>query len=142
MKKLIVSHGTMKPRERPHCGARAAAYRVMADALEADMLNPDSRYTNPGNAQRTAKKSRYDPSKERASWVAGCSAAPTQRDSIPIVPARGFHRGRGAASRARAQAPRGFRHGSLAPWKGWSPLQEGEGRKPLKKQAPFSPINH
>jgi hypothetical protein len=27
-------------RERPHCGARAAAYRVMADALEADMLNP------------------------------------------------------------------------------------------------------
>ncbi len=41
-----------------------AAYRVMADALEFDMQNPDSHYTNPGNTHLDHKKARYDPSKE------------------------------------------------------------------------------
>jgi hypothetical protein len=41
-----------------------AAYRVMADTLEFDMQNPDSHYTNPGNAHHGLKKARYDPSKE------------------------------------------------------------------------------
>ncbi len=54
----------------------AAAYRVMADAIEIDLLNPDAKYTNPVNIQRDYKKARQDPSMERASWVSGCSRAP------------------------------------------------------------------
>jgi hypothetical protein len=51
----------------------AAAYRVMADAIENDLQNPDSKYTNPATSQRVIKKSRPDPSLDRASWMLGRS---------------------------------------------------------------------
>jgi hypothetical protein len=72
----------------------AAANRVMADAIENDLQNPDAKYTNPANSQREFKKARQDPSLERASWVSGCSAALARRDSTPSVSVRGFLRGR------------------------------------------------
>jgi hypothetical protein len=79
-----------------------AAYRVMADAIETDLQNPDSKYTNPASSQRDFKKARQDPSLERASWVSGCSAALSRRDSTPSGSGRGFQRGRNNPSRAFA----------------------------------------
>ncbi len=64
-----------------------AAYRLIADAVESDIENPDSRYTNPGKAMPLIKKPRYDPSLHRDGWVAGCSAALQRRDSGPNKPA-------------------------------------------------------
>jgi hypothetical protein len=64
-----------------------AAYRLIADALESDIENPDSRYTNPGKASALFKKPRYDPSLHRDGWVIGCSAALPRRDSGPHKPA-------------------------------------------------------
>ncbi len=58
-----------------------AAYRLIADALESDIENPDSRYTNPGKLAPLFKKPRYDPSLHRDGWVSGCSAALPRRDS-------------------------------------------------------------
>jgi hypothetical protein len=86
----------------------AVAYRVMADAIEADLLNPDSKYTNPSSSQRVVKKSRPDPSLDRASWVAGCSAALPRRDSIPFRGARGPQRWRGYPARAHAALPHAY----------------------------------
>jgi hypothetical protein len=80
----------------------AVAYRVMADAIETDLLNPDSKYTNPATSQRVFKKSRPDPSLNRASWVAGFSAALPRRDSTPSGGIRGFQRGRNYPARAHA----------------------------------------
>jgi lysophospholipase L1-like esterase len=61
-----------------------AAYRLIADALESDIENPDSRYTNPGKPAPLSKKPRYDPSLHREGWVSGCSAALPRRDSGPL----------------------------------------------------------
>jgi lysophospholipase L1-like esterase len=66
----------------------SAAYRLIAEALEADIENPDARYTNPGKATSLFKKPRYDPSLHRDGWVAGCSAALPRRDSGQISPAQ------------------------------------------------------
>ncbi len=57
----------------------------MADVLEPDIQNPDLRYTNPGNTHHAPEKARCDPSKEQASWVSGCSAALTKRDSVRLI---------------------------------------------------------
>jgi hypothetical protein len=80
----------------------AAAYRIMADAIENDLLNQDSKYTNPASIQRDVKKTRPDPSLERASWVSGCSAALSRRDSAPSSSGSGSQRGRNNPSRAFA----------------------------------------
>jgi hypothetical protein len=99
----------------------SAAYRMIAGAIEADLQDPDARYTNPPkHHQSGAKKARHDPSRERAGWVDGCSAALPRRDSAPGSvqrgrgmhsahsapgpPTRGYYRGRGSA--------RGFNRGS------------------------------
>ncbi len=94
-----------------------AAYRRMAEVLEADLLNPESKYTNPGSTLRAAKKLRPDPCLERASWVAGCSAALPRRDSNLTIGSGGLYRGRSAAPRARGPPSRGSRHSSLTLWK-------------------------
>jgi hypothetical protein len=81
----------------------AAAYRVMADAIETDLQNPDAKYTNPVNIQRDYKKARQDLSMERASWVSGCSAALARRDSMPSGSGRGSLRGQNTPTRAFAR---------------------------------------
>jgi hypothetical protein len=90
-----------------------AAYRLIAEAIELDLQDQDARYTNPPkDFHQSAKRPRYDPSRERAGWVDGCSAALPRRDSAPlpvlrgrgalaprghmVVPARGNQRGRGS----------------------------------------------
>jgi hypothetical protein len=60
----------------------AAAYRCMAELLEKDILNNESRYTNPGK-QQTNKKPKFDLSLVRADWVMGCSAPASRRDTMP-----------------------------------------------------------
>jgi hypothetical protein len=46
------------------------------EAIEADLQDPDAKYTNPPkDTLQSAKKPRHDPSRERAGWVDGCSAA-------------------------------------------------------------------
>jgi lysophospholipase L1-like esterase len=68
----------------------AAAYRVIAEALDTDAANPDARYTNPGRKDTRHKKPRYDPSLHRDEWISGCSAALQRRDCYPPkTPARG-----------------------------------------------------
>jgi hypothetical protein len=42
-----------------------AAYRMMADSLESDIGNTESRYTNPGKPDPMSKKTRYNPSLDR-----------------------------------------------------------------------------
>ncbi len=81
----------------------SAAYRVMADAIENDLSSPDSKYTNPATTQRGEKRMRTDFSMERASWVAGCSAALSRRDSAPASSRNPSQRGRNTPSRASAQ---------------------------------------
>ncbi len=98
----------------------SAAYRMIAEAIEADLQDPEARYTNPPKeTQPSSKKARHDPSRERAGWVDGCSAALPRRDSVPVpvqrgrgalashsttgLPPRGYYRGRGSA--------RGFQRG-------------------------------
>jgi hypothetical protein len=85
----------------------AAAYRVMADAIETDLQNPDSKYTNPATSQRVIKKSRPDPSLDRASWLAGCSAALSRRDSTPSGSGRGFQQLPCASLRTPTSRPHG-----------------------------------
>jgi hypothetical protein len=104
-----------------------AAYRMIAGAIEADLLDSDARYTNPPKGfQPGPKKARHDPSLERAGWVDGCSAALPRRDSVPCTVQRGrsanssgsapvhstrsFYRGRGSA--------RGSTRGSTRPGRG------------------------
>jgi hypothetical protein len=48
----------------------SVAYRMIAEAIEADLQDLDVRYTNPPKQIQTgAKKARHDPSQERAGWV-------------------------------------------------------------------------
>jgi hypothetical protein len=69
----------------------AAAYRMIAGAIEADLMDVDARYTNPPKGLQTGpKKARHDPSRERAGWVDGCSAALPRRDSAPVPGLRGW----------------------------------------------------
>ncbi len=98
----------------------SAAYRMIAEAIVADLQDLDARYTNPPKQiQSSAKKAHHDPSRERAGWVDGCSAALPRRDSAPGpvqrgrgtgtppiapgLPARRYNRGRGSG--------RGFQRG-------------------------------
>ncbi len=100
-----------------------ATYRLIAEAIEADLQDPDARYTNPPKEfQQSAKKARHDPSRERAGWVDGCSAALPRRDSAPVPvqrgrgaytprgpisqPPRGYYRGRGSAKGFQRGYPR------------------------------------
>jgi hypothetical protein len=79
-----------------------AAYRLIAEAIEADLLDPEARYTNPPkDAQQYAKKARHDPSREHAGWVDGCSAALPRRDSAPVA----MNRGRGAPAPRTSMGP-------------------------------------
>jgi hypothetical protein len=87
-----------------------AAYRLIAEAIEADLQDPDAKYTNPPkDTHQSAKKPRHDPSRERAGWVDGCSAALPRRDSAPIP----MNRGRGAHTphSSMGPPPRGYNRG-------------------------------
>jgi hypothetical protein len=87
-----------------------AAYRMIAGAIEADLLDGDTRYTNPPKGlQAGAKKARHDPSLERAGWVDGCSAALPRRDSAPCPVQRG--RSTNSSHSAPVQSTRGFFRG-------------------------------
>jgi hypothetical protein len=104
-----------------------AAYRLIAEAIEADLQDPSAKYTNPPkDSLQPAKKARHDPSMERAGWVDGCSAALPRRDSAPAPinrgrgvhtprssmgpPPRGYNRGRGGArSFYRGSSRSGYR---------------------------------
>ncbi len=79
-----------------------AAYRQMAELIEADLANQDARYTNPTQKHSTEKMPRTDLSLQRAEWVAGCSAAANRRD---------IHSNRG-------QRPRVLAHGSPTAFRG------------------------
>jgi hypothetical protein len=99
----------------------SVAYRMIAEAIEADLQDLDASYTNPPpkKIQTGAKKARHDPNQERAGWVDGCSAALPRRDSVtgprqrgrsisalpatPGPPPCRYNRGRGSA--------RGFQQG-------------------------------
>ncbi len=52
----------------------------MAELLEQDICNPDSKFTNPRIKSSNNKKPRLDLSLEQAEWVTGCSAATTRQD--------------------------------------------------------------
>ncbi len=87
-----------------------AAYRLIAEAIEADLQDPDAKYTNlPKDSLQPAKKSRHDPSRERAGWVDGCSAALPRRDSAPVLTNRG--RGAHAPRSSMGPPPRGYNRG-------------------------------
>jgi hypothetical protein len=117
-----------------------AAYRMIAGTIEADLQDPDARYTNPPKQlQSGSKKARHDPSRERAGWVDGCSAALPRRDSAPGSvqrgrgansahtatgpPSRGYYRGRGSA--------RGFNRGSHRAGRGRPSAVTGAATRPL-----------
>jgi hypothetical protein len=83
---------------------------LIAEAIEADLQDPDARYTNPPkDTQQYAKKARHDPSCERAGWVDGCSAALPRRDSAPAPMNRG--RGAHAPRTSMGPPPRGYFRG-------------------------------
>ncbi len=67
----------------------SAAYRVIAESIEEDLSDNGARYTNPARALQVLKRPRYDPSKDRAAWVRGCSAALPRRDSAHHTQSRG-----------------------------------------------------
>ncbi len=69
-----------------------AAYRMMVDHIEQDLLNSDDRYTNPARRESDVKGTKNDLSLERASWVRGCSAATTRRDIPASQATRGSQR--------------------------------------------------
>jgi hypothetical protein len=105
-----------------------AAYRKMAHDLEADLLTPEARYTNPVRSgdRSPAKKLKPDDSLNRASWVNGCPAALPRRDSAGRKPRGNTFRGSTSSARpARGgPAPRGHyshRGRGYAPRTGWPP---------------------
>jgi hypothetical protein len=61
-----------------------AAYRQMAEHIEADLANSEARYTNPVKKVPSDKRQRVDLSLQRADWVSGCSAAASRREN-PII---------------------------------------------------------
>jgi hypothetical protein len=69
-----------------------AAYRIIVDHIEQDLLNSDARYTNPARRESDAKQTKNDLSLERASCVRGCSAATTRRDIPASQATRGSQR--------------------------------------------------
>jgi hypothetical protein len=75
-----------------------AAYRMMSDLIELDLLNSDARYTNATRRDNTVKRPKTDLSLDRASWVSGCSAAATRRDIMPTQNARSARGHRGTFS--------------------------------------------
>jgi hypothetical protein len=58
-----------------------AAYRQMAEHIEADLANSEARYTNPVKKAPSDKRQRVDLSLQRADWVSGCSAAASRREN-------------------------------------------------------------
>jgi hypothetical protein len=104
------------------------AYRKMAHDLEADLLTPEARYTNPVRSRDKAKAKRLktDDSLNRASWVNGCPAALPRRDSANRKP-RGsiYRRSTSFARLARGgSVPHGrysHRGRGYAPRTGWLP---------------------
>jgi hypothetical protein len=87
-----------------------AAYRLIAEAIETDIQDPDARYTNPPkDVQQYSKKARHDPSLERAGWVDGCSAALPRRDSASVSSTRG--KGAQASRSSMDPPPRGYNRG-------------------------------
>jgi hypothetical protein len=58
-----------------------AAYRQMAELIEADLTNAEARYTNPVKKLPAEKKQKIDLSLQRADWVSGCSAAANRREN-------------------------------------------------------------
>jgi hypothetical protein len=109
-----------------------AAYRLIADAIEMDLQDPEARYTNPPkDLHQSAKRARYDPSRERAGWVDGCLAALPRRNSapLPVHRGRGTHAPRGHMAEPARGTPRGRgsfknfqrgynRSGSRGPYRG------------------------
>jgi hypothetical protein len=83
----------------------SAAYRVIADSIVADLSDIGACYTNPAKSLQAPKKSRYDPSLDRAGWVSGCPAALPRLDSAKRKPSRGNTLVRGGWS----PSPRGQR---------------------------------
>jgi hypothetical protein len=78
----------------------AAAYRCMAELLELDISDPDSRYTNPMKSVADNKKPKLDLSTDSVDWVTGCSAAAPRRDFCKKPLARGqSFGGHGVANR-------------------------------------------
>ncbi len=114
-----------------------AAYRCMADQLEQDMGNPDSKYTNPKIRSATSKKPRLDLSLERADWVTGCSAATSRQDLRGRTTPRMLgHRGHWPARRGagphRSGSMRGSLHGSahkLSGFRRGGPHYRGGGKR-------------
>ncbi len=68
----------------------SAAYRMIADSLESDIRNTESRHTNPGKPDPMSKKTRYDPSPDGDGWISGCSAALPCLDLGPHRPPYGL----------------------------------------------------
>jgi hypothetical protein len=60
------------------------AYKVIADALLDDIINPESRYTNmpKGDQEPNRKKPKIDLAATRQDWVSGCSATLPRRDTV------------------------------------------------------------
>ncbi len=113
-----------------------AAYRQMAELIEADLANHDARYTNPTQKHSAVKKPKPDLSLQRAEWVAGCSAAANRRyinssrGQRPRVPThggpsapRGAHNRGNLGGRGRAGHTHGHNsaHGSFASAPGYNP---------------------
>jgi hypothetical protein len=114
----------------------SVAYRMIAEAIEADLQDLDARYTNPPKQiQTSAKKARHNPSQERAGLVDGCSAALPRRDSVtgpgqkgrsigalpstPGPPPRRYNHGRGSARGFQRGYPQsGSRGYPLRGWRG------------------------
>jgi hypothetical protein len=111
-----------------------AAYRKMASDLEADLMTPEARYTNPVRTgeKAPAKKLKTDDSLNRASWVNGCPAALPRRDSANRKPRGSVYRG--STSFARPARGGSMPHGryshrgrGYAPSTGW-PFRSGRAR--------------
>jgi hypothetical protein len=101
-----------------------AAYRCMADQLEQDMGNPDSKYTNPKNKTPPNKRPRLDLSLERADWVTGCSAATSRQDlrgrTTPrVLGHRGYWPARRGGGLHRSGSTRGSHRGSANKFSGF-----------------------
>jgi hypothetical protein len=115
-----------------------AAYRCMAELLEQDICNPESKYTNPRLKSSINKKPRLDLSLERAEWVTGCSAATTRRDLRGKVPKRVLSGPRGhlparrGAGSLKSGSLRGSLRGSSHKFTGFhrgGPYNRGGGRR-------------
>jgi hypothetical protein len=114
-----------------------AAYRCMAELLEQDMCNPDSKFTNPKIKSSINKKPRLDLSLERAEWVTGCSAATTRQDlcgkTTPrVLGHRGHWPARRGAGPLRSGSTRGSLRGSAHKFTGFrrgGPYHRGGGKR-------------